>query len=84
MPRFVMVEHSDGRQYAVLPADFKATYAEQGFKVAGYEADGGPEMSAEERRDLNAEAKEIKAEAREEAKAEREEAQPAAERGGRR
>jgi hypothetical protein len=83
MPRFVVVEHSDGRQYAVLPADFRKVYAEQGFKAVGYEADGGPEMTAEERRDLNAEAKEIKAEARDEAKAEREEAQPARARGER-
>jgi hypothetical protein len=67
MPRFVEISHSDGRTYAVLPADFKQHYAEQGFKVVGYEADGGEPMTAEERRDLNAEAKEIKAEAREEA-----------------
>jgi hypothetical protein len=71
MPRFVVVEHPDGRQYAVLPADFRKVYAEQGFKVAGYEADGGPEMTAEERRDLNAEAKDIRAEAREEAQSAR-------------
>jgi hypothetical protein len=83
MPRFVTIEHRDGRQYAVLPADFKATYAEQGFKVVDYEADGGEPMTAEERRDLNAEAKEIKAEAREETRAEREEAQPARARGER-
>jgi hypothetical protein len=67
MSRYVVIEHSDGRNYAVLPADFRKVYAEQGFKATGYEADGGPEMTAEERRDLNAEAKEIKAEAREEA-----------------
>jgi hypothetical protein len=74
MPRFVVIEHSDGRTYAVEPASFKRVYAEQGFKVVDYEADGGEPMTAEARRDLNAEAKEIKAEAREEAKAE---AQPA-------
>jgi hypothetical protein len=83
MPRFVVVEHRDGRQYAVLPADFRQHYAEQGFKVVGYEADGGEPMTAEERRDLNAEAKELRAEAREEAKVEREEAQPAGARGER-
>jgi hypothetical protein len=66
MPRFVVVEHSDGRTYAVLPDDFRKVYAPLGFKVVDYEADGGEPMSAEERRDLNAEAKEIKAEAREE------------------
>jgi hypothetical protein len=83
MPRFVEISHADGRTYAVLPDDFRQHYAEQGFKVVGYEADGGEPMTAEERRDLNAEAKEIKAEAREEAKAEREEAQPARARGER-
>jgi hypothetical protein len=84
MPRFVEISHADGRTYAVLPDDFRKVYAPLGFKVAGYEADGGEPMTAEERRDLNAEAKEIKAEAREEARAEREEAPAAAERGGRR
>ena len=43
MPRFVMIAHPDGREYAVTVADFKSGADEQfrGFKITTYE--GGDE-----------------------------------------
>ena len=35
--RMVVIEHRDGRQYAVRPADFRKEYEPQGFKALRYE-----------------------------------------------
>lgn len=47
MAKMVIIEHQDGRRYAIQSADYRRkrgmerTYEEQGFAVAGYE-DGEP------------------------------------------
>jgi hypothetical protein len=37
----LVIESPDGAQYATTEKDYKATYADEGFKVIGYE-DGTP------------------------------------------
>jgi hypothetical protein len=39
--RFVVIEHKDGRRYAVAPADFRRLYEPEGFEALHYE-DGEP------------------------------------------
>jgi hypothetical protein len=41
MASLLIIEHKDGRQYAVSAADFRKQYADQGFKAVRYE-DGSP------------------------------------------
>ena len=52
MPRMVIIAHSNGTEYAVTPADFKAGVDEQykGFKITTYEGGDeydGPKTSAQ-------------------------------------
>lgn len=37
MAERVIIEHKDGRNYAVLPADFHDIYEPEGFKVVSYD-----------------------------------------------
>ncbi len=41
MASLLVIEHKDGRTYAVSAADFRKTYEEQGFKALRHE-DGSP------------------------------------------
>jgi hypothetical protein len=37
MASLLIIEHRDGRQYAVSAADFRKTYEPEGFKAVRYE-----------------------------------------------
>lgn len=41
MASLLVIEHRDGRQYAVSAADFRKIYEPEGFKAVAYE-DGSP------------------------------------------
>lgn len=43
--RFLLIEHPDGRRYAVTPEVFVADYEPLGFTTSGYE-DGSPYEAA--------------------------------------
>jgi hypothetical protein len=38
MASMLVIEHKDGRQYAVSAADFRRIYEPQGFKAVAYES----------------------------------------------
>lgn len=37
MAALLIIEHKDGRRYAVSAADFRKRYESEGFKAVGYE-----------------------------------------------
>lgn len=47
MASLLVIEHKDGRQYAVSAADFRKLYADQGFKPVAYEDGSAYEPPAE-------------------------------------